>query len=114
MLESWTSEPPAGAGPLSVTVPVEDPRPPTTLEGLRVREETVGRGIGWTVRISVVLLCRLPDVPVRVTVNVPVVADPLAEKISVLLVAAGLVPNEALTPLERPEATRLTLLVKPF
>lgn len=42
LLERLTTAPPAGAGPLSVTVPVEDCRPPTTLVGLRVSEETVG------------------------------------------------------------------------
>jgi hypothetical protein len=50
LLESITWAPPAGAGPLSVTVPVEDPKgPPTTLFGLNVSEETVGRGGGVTV-----------------------------------------------------------------
>ena len=34
---------------LSVTVPVEDPTPPTTLLGFKVSEETVGRGGGVTV-----------------------------------------------------------------
>ena len=39
LLESITCAPPAGAGPLSVTVPVEDCTPPTTLVGLNVSEE---------------------------------------------------------------------------
>jgi hypothetical protein len=46
--------PPAGAGPLKVTVPVEDCAPPTTLLGFRVSEETVGSaaGAGITVRVA--------------------------------------------------------------
>jgi hypothetical protein len=39
LLESVTCAPPAGAGPLNVTVPVEDCVPPITLVGLSVNEE---------------------------------------------------------------------------
>ena len=50
LLESITCAPPAGAGPLRVTVPVEDPDgPPTTLVGFNVSEVTVGSGGGITV-----------------------------------------------------------------
>ena len=49
LLESVICAPPAGAGPLSVTVPVEDCKPPTTLVGFNVSDETVGRGGGVTV-----------------------------------------------------------------
>ncbi len=55
LLESITCAPPAGAGPLNVTVPVEDCRPPTTLVGFNVSEETVGRGGGVTVSEADVL-----------------------------------------------------------
>jgi len=48
-----TCAPPAGAGPLRVTVPVEDCAPPTTLVGFRVSEETVGSGGGGGVTVSV-------------------------------------------------------------
>jgi hypothetical protein len=40
-LESITCAPPVGAGPLSVTVPV-DCAPPVTLVGFSVTEESVG------------------------------------------------------------------------
>ena len=49
LLDSVTCAPPAGAGPLSVTVPVEDCVPPVTVVGFKVSEETVGRGGGLTV-----------------------------------------------------------------
>jgi hypothetical protein len=43
LLESMTWAPPAGAGPLSVTLPVEE-LPPVTFKGLSVSEERVGSG----------------------------------------------------------------------
>ena len=48
------SAPPAGAGPLKVTVPVEDCAPPITLVGFRVSEDTVGSeaGAGISVRVA--------------------------------------------------------------
>jgi hypothetical protein len=55
LLESITCAPPAGAGPLSVTVLVDDCAPPITLVGLNVSEETVGRGGGVTVSEADVL-----------------------------------------------------------
>jgi hypothetical protein len=62
----------------------------------------------------VVVLVRLPDVPVIVTVTVPVVAVPLAVNVSVLEAVAGLGLNDAVTPLGRPDADKLTLPLKPF
>ena len=48
LLESITCASPAGAGPLSVTVPVDDCAPPITLVGFNVSEETTGGGVGVT------------------------------------------------------------------
>ena len=57
---------------------------------------------------------KLPDEPVTVTVAVPVVAALLAVSINVLVffVLVGL--NDAVTPLGKPDAAKLTLPLKPF
>lgn len=65
-------------------------------------------------RETVVLLVRLPDVPVTVTVNVPTVAVPVAERVKRLLAVAGFVPKVTLTPLGRPDAVKLTLPLNPL
>src|SRR6476646_318935 len=67
LLERLTTAPPLGAGPLSVTVPEEE-LPPVKLVGFSVREETVGRGGGVTVRVAA-LLTTLPTELVTTTVN---------------------------------------------
>ena len=69
---------------------------------------------GVTVRETVVACDKLPEVPVMVTVTVPSVAVPLAVSVSVLEMVVLLGLNVAVTPLGRPEADRLTLLLKPF
>ena len=51
-LDSATTDPPPGAGPLSVTVPVEG-LPPTTVEGLTVTEDNTGLMV--TVRVAVLV-----------------------------------------------------------
>jgi hypothetical protein len=54
LLESATCAPPAGAGPLSVTVPVEDWAAPITLVGFSASEdsEMAGGGAGVTVSVA--------------------------------------------------------------
>ncbi len=66
-----------------------------------------------TVRASVVVAVRLPEVPVMVTVDVPVVAVALAVRVSTLVPVVGFVPNAAVTPLGRPDAASVTLPVNP-
>jgi len=68
----------------------------------------------FTVRLSVVVFVNVPDVPVTVTVTVPVAAVALAVKVSVLVVVAGLGLKDAVTPLGKPDAERVTLPLKPF
>src|SRR6266571_5146560 len=76
LLERAMTAPPLGAGPLNVTVPVEDPiGPPTTVDGFRVSEDTVGSGV---VTVSVAgLLVALPAVLLTTTTN----CAPLSEEL---------------------------------
>lgn len=54
LLESNTWASPTGAGPLSVTVPVDDCAPPVTPAGTRASEETAGRGEGTGTGVIVI------------------------------------------------------------
>jgi hypothetical protein len=51
---------------------------------------------------------------VIVIVDVPVVAVPLAVSVKTLVAVVGFVPNEAVTPVGKPDADNVTLPVKPF
>jgi len=53
-----------------------------------------------------------PEVPVMVTVAEPVVAELPAAKVTALVAVAGLALKEAVTPLGRPEAARVTVPAK--
>lgn len=56
----------------------------------------------------------MPEVPVTVTVAVPVVAVLLAVRVKTLVEVVGLVPKLAVTPAGSPEAESVTDPVKPF
>ena len=71
-------------------------------------------GPRFTVRAIVVVCVRPPDVPVIVTVALPVVAVLLAVSVSVLVLVVLLGLNDGVTPLGTPVADRVTLLPKPF
>ena len=100
--------------PLSgFTVIVLVPLEPCVMVRLLGEAERVKFGGGFTVRESVVELDRFPDEPEMVTVAAPVAAVPLAVSVRVPapVVLVGL--NEAVTPLGKPEADKLTLPLKP-
>ena len=65
-------------------------------------------------RESVVLCDKLPEIPMTVMVTVPIIAVLLAVSVNVLVLAVLLGLNDAVTPLGRPDADKLTLPLKPF
>ena len=71
-------------------------------------------GARFTVREITVEFVKPPEVPVMVTVTVPVAAVLLTASAKVLVAVAGLGLNEAITPLGRFDAAKLTLPLKPF
>ena len=99
-----------------VTVMVLVPLAPCMIVKLLGEAESAkfATGAGLTVRESEVVFVKLPEAPVIVTVTVPVVAAPLAVRVMVLVLAALLGLNDAVTPLGKPDADKVTLLLKPF
>jgi len=75
--------------------------------------ESVKLGGAAMVSERVVAFDKLPDVPVMVTVTVPVAAVLLAVSVNVLALTVLLGLNDAVTPVGRPDADRLTLPLKP-
>ena len=70
-------------------------------------------GAPFTVRLTVVVLVRLPEVPVIVTVAAPAAALLLAESVNVLVIVAPPGLKDAVTPVGRPDADKLTVPLKP-
>jgi len=66
------------------------------------------------VMVTVVVCDKLPDVPVIVITFEPAAADAVAVSVNVLFEVVGFGLNAAVTPLGRPEATNVTLPLKPF
>jgi hypothetical protein len=100
--------------PTSVTVMVSVPPALRAIERADGEAESLKLPVPVTVRETVVVTLRLPEVPVMVTVEVPAAAALLAANVTTLVAVAGLVPNVALTPVGNPDAARVTLPVNPF
>jgi hypothetical protein len=67
-----------------------------------------------TVRLILTECDRLPDLPRTLTLKVPVFAEPLTVNANVLLEVEGFGLKEAVTPVGRLDAEKLTLPVKPL
>ncbi len=65
-------------------------------------------------RETAAVFLKLPDVPVMVTVTVPIIAVPVADRVKTLVVDAGFVLKTALTPVGRPDAVKFTFPLNPF
>jgi len=64
--------------------------------------------------VIVAVLVRALALPAIVTVNVPMLAAPLAVRVSVLVLVVLVGLKDAVTPLGKPDADKLTLPLKPF
>jgi len=77
-------------------------------------EAVIAKSGPTTVRPTVVVCVMLPDLPVMVRVEVPVVAVAPTLMVKVLVVAVDVGLNEAVTPLGMPATVNATLPVNPF
>ena len=87
---------------------MELPTPKDTLES-----DSVNVGV-MTARVKVVLEVMEPEVPVTVTVELPMAAVLLAVNVNWLLPVVGLREKDEVTPLGSPVTARLTLPLNPF
>jgi len=89
--------------------------PTTTVPNASELEDRLTAGARLlTVRLSVVVFVRLPEIPVMVMGLVPVAAVPLAVTVSVLVELVGFGLNVAVTPLGGGEVLKVILPLKPF
>jgi hypothetical protein len=66
-----------------------------------------------TLRLIATVWVKLPEVPVTVTIEEPIVAESVAVRVKVLVPVAGLGLNDAVTPLGNPDVTaKFTLPAK--
>src|ERR1700731_3849075 len=88
---------------------VELPWPMFAIPGL----ESVKLG-ACTPKVRLVVVVRLPEVPVMVRVFVAALAELLAVSVSTLLPEVGFVPHTAVTPLGSPDTARFTIPLNPY
>jgi len=99
--------------PLSATVMVLAPLPPGLTLRLEGDADSVKLGGAVMVSATVVLTTVVPEAPVTVTVAAPRVVLAAAVNVSVLVCALDRALKDAVTPVGRPEAARVTVPLKP-
>jgi hypothetical protein len=102
--------------PLSVTVIVSVAVEPWVTDNELAEGASVKLPVAAAVTVRAMVVVaggNAPEVPVMVTVEFPAGAVALAVRVSTLDPVAGLVLKEAVTPLGRPDAARVTLPVNP-
>jgi hypothetical protein len=101
--------------PASITVTVSVMAEPWVTDNVAVAAASVKLGVCMVLMVSETaeLAVRSPDVPVIVSVEVPVAAALPAVSVSTLVPVVGLVPKDALTPAGSPKTARVTLPANP-
>ena len=97
--------------PTSVTATVSVALPPCAIDRVEADGASVKLGgvLATTVRATVAVSVREPEVPVTVIEEVPTVAVLLAVSVSTLVPVAGSAPKAAVTPVGNPDAAKVTL-----
>ncbi len=97
------------SGLIETEVPVEVPWPMLTVPG----DDSVKVGVKID-SANVVAAVSLPEVPVIVTVLVPTATELAAVRVNIEYPVVGFGENDAVTPVGRPDAARLTLPENPY
>ena len=90
------------------------PSEPCSILKLAGDAVTVKRGAAATVKLIVAALRKLPDAPVTVTVEVPSTAERLAVSVNVGGLVALAALKDAVTPVGRPDAVKITVPLNSF
>ena len=88
----------------TLSIPLEEP----------FAEQLICQDYQRTVRLILTECDRPPDLPLTLTLKVPVDAELLTVNVNVLLEVEGFALKEAVTPVGTLNAEKLTLPVKPF
>lgn len=88
---------------------------PKTIDGkVKLAGESVATGPGDTFTVRGADTLRVPELPVRIKLYCPGLTAPLAFSVRVVFPVVGLGEKEAVMPVGRREAARVTFPVNPY